>query len=169
MIKSFDGKTPRIAPSAFVSEAAYISGDVEVGEDSSIWPGTIIRSDFAPIKIGSRTDIEDGCMLHSGSLLEIGDNVVIGHNAVVHCRRIGNGVLVGMSATILEEAEIGDSCIIAAGSVVTEGMKVPPGSFVAGVPAKIKGQLTEKQLQYRTRRHFDSYIPLVKRYKEQGF
>ena len=169
MIRSFDGKSPKIATSAFVSETALISGDVEVGEETGIWPGAVLRADFGRIKIGNRTDIEDGCILHTGPLLEIGDNVIIGHGAVIHCRRIGNWVLVGMGAIILEEAEVGNHSIIAAGSVVSEGMIIPPGSFVAGVPAKVKGRVSEEQMRERLERHSAYYIPLGKRYKEQGF
>jgi len=168
VIKSFNGKTPRIAPSAFVSEAAYISGDVEIGESSGIWPGAVIRADYVSLRIGSFTDIEDGCVVHAGDPMEIGDNVLIGHGAVVHGRRIGNRVLIGMNATILEEAEIGDDCVIAAGAVVTEGMIIPPGSFVAGVPAKIKGKVAEEEGQARVKRHYNYYTVLGKKCREQG-
>ena len=100
MIKAFDGKTPQIAPTAFVSEAAYIIGDVEIGENSSIWPGAVIRGDFTSIKVGHNSQIEDNCVVHAGSPLVIGDNVHIGHGAVIHCSRIGNNVLIGSKATL---------------------------------------------------------------------
>src|SRR5687768_6293827 len=89
-ILTFDGKTPKIHPSAFISQTATIIGDVEIGEGSSVWPGAVIRADFAPIRIGNGTHIEDNCVLHTGSLLEIGDNVTVGHSVVIHCRRVGN-------------------------------------------------------------------------------
>lgn len=166
MIKSFDGKTPEISESAFVSEAAYIVGDVEIGDYSNIWPGAVIRADFAKIKIGRYVDIEDNCTLHAGNDMEIGDNVIIGHGAVVHSRKIGNNVLIGMNATTLHNSEIGDHCIVAAGAVVTEGMKIPSNSFVAGVPARIRGPLTDQQRGW-TEGHFAFYPPLAKKYREQ--
>ena len=167
MIKSFDGKTPRISESAFISEAAYIVGDVVIGDYSNVWPGAVIRADFARVKIGRYVDIEDNCTVHAGNDMEIGDNVIIGHGAVVHSRKVGNNVLVGMNATTLHNSEIGDNCIIAAGSVVTEGTKIPPGSFVVGIPARVKGPITEQQRGW-TDGHFAFYPPLAKRYKEQG-
>ncbi|MFC2059124.1 gamma carbonic anhydrase family protein [Chloroflexota bacterium] len=120
------------------------------------------------LRIGSFTDVEDGCVVHAGDPMEIGDNVLIGHGAVVHGRRIGNRVLIGMNATVLEHAEVGDDCVIAAGAVVTEGMVIPPGSFVAGVPAKIKGKVTEEEGRARVKRHYNYYTVLGKKCREQG-
>jgi carbonic anhydrase/acetyltransferase-like protein (isoleucine patch superfamily) len=173
MIRSFNGKTPRIAESAFVSEAAYIVGDVEIGENSNIFPGTVIRGDFGSIKIGCDTSVEDNCVIHSGTPtspdgdLIISDRVLIGHGAVVNCRKIGNNVLIGMNATILHDAEIGDFCIIGAGSMVSQGMKIPKGSLVLGVPGEIKGEATEQQLWW-VKEGFRGYVTLAKQYKQQG-
>jgi len=175
MIRSLGGKTPKIAESAFVSEAAYIIGDVEIGEDSSVWPGAVIRGDFGSIKIGKNTAIEDNCVIHAGTPstpsyredVTIGDNVHIGHGAVVNCRRIGSNVLIGMNSTILHDAEIGDFCIIGAGCLVSQGMKIPDKSFVAGVPGKIKGEASPEQLWW-VEEGPQIYVELVKRYKEQG-
>jgi len=167
VIRSFNGKTPRIAESAFISEAAYVVGDVEIGEHSNVWPGAVIRGDFAAIKIGSYVDIEDTCMLHAGKDMEISDHVVVGHGAMVHSSRVGTRVLIGINATTLHNSVIGDYCIIAAGSVVTEGMIVPSGSFVVGVPAKVKGQVTEKQKGW-LRGHEKFYPNLAEQYKAEG-
>jgi carbonic anhydrase/acetyltransferase-like protein (isoleucine patch superfamily) len=173
MLKSFDGKVPRIAESAFLSETACIIGDVEIGENSSVWPGAVIRGDLGKIRIGNGCSIEDNCVIHSGSPglpsgdVYIGDRVIVGHGAVVNCRQIGSHVLIGMNSSVLHEAEIGDCCIIAAGCVVGQGMKVPAYSFVAGVPGAIKGKATEEQLWW-TREGPQDYISLAKRYKEQG-
>lgn len=167
MIRSFNGKTPKIAKSAFVSETAYIVGDVEIGENSSVWPGAVLRGDFGKIKIGVDTAVEDNCVIHAGmGDVVIGDNVVIGHGAVLDCRRIGNNVLIGMNSTILHDAEIGDFCVIAAGSLVGQGMKVPDKSFVAGIPGKIKGKASAEQLWW-TQINLDVYPKLAKQYKEQ--
>ncbi len=173
MIKSFRGKTPRIAQSAFVSEAAYVVGDVELGENSSVWPGAVIRGDFGKIKIGKNTAVEDNCIVHSGSPADpiggvtIGDNVHIGHGAVVNCRRIGNNVLIGMNATILHDAEIGNFCIIGASCLVSQGMQIPDKSFVVGVPAKTKGEVTPQQL-FWVEKAPQAYAELVKQYKQEG-
>ena len=169
MIKSFNGKTPKIDESAFISEAAYIIGDVEIGEHSNVWPGAVIRVDYAAIRIGSYVDIEDNCTLHAGKDMEIGDKVIVGHGAVVHCSKVGNGVLIGMNAVVLPDCEIGDNSIIASGSVVTDSMKIPPDSFVAGVPAKVKRKVSKQQQRKWMDEHEKYYPPLAKMYKEQGF
>jgi len=171
MIRSLNGKTPKIAGSAFISEAAYIVGDVEIGENSSVWPGAVIRGDFGKIKIGENTAVEDNCVIHSGSLsgmvdVMIGDNVVIGHGAVTNCRKIGNNTLVGMNATVLHEVEIGNFCVIAAGCLVRQGMKIPDGKLVTGVPGKIKGEASAEQLWW-TQHNPEVYPKLAKQYKEQ--
>ena len=130
MIKPFNGKIPKVAESAWVSERAYVIGEVDIGEDCCIWPGVVIRGDFAQIKIGNNSDIEDNSVLHVKLPMDIGENVVIGHNVVVHCRRIGDNTIIGNNATILDEVEIGARCVIAAGAVVTPGSKIPDESFV---------------------------------------
>lgn len=162
MIRPFNGKMPRIAESAFVSEAAYIIGDVELGENSSVWPGAVLRGDYAPIKVGKNTQIEDNSVVHSGTTLLIGDNVHIGHGAVIHCTRIGNNVLIGNNATLLDDAEIGDCCIIGANSLVTQSMKIPPYSFVVGVPARIRGKVSPEQLA-RLEKGVSLYLKLAVR------
>jgi carbonic anhydrase/acetyltransferase-like protein (isoleucine patch superfamily) len=167
MIRTFNGKTPRIHETAFISEAAYIAGDVEIGEGSSVWPGTVIRGDHAPIVIGKNTQIEDNCTVHSGTPLTIGDNVHIGHNVVVHCSRIGDTTLIGNHATLSEYAEIGDFCVVGAGALVTPGMKVPDRTFVVGVPAKVKGEVSQERIDI-TRQSVDIYVKMSKEYKEQG-
>ena len=167
MIKAFGGKTPQVAPTAFVSETAYIIGDVSIGENSSVWPGAIIRGDFATIEIGRNSQIEDNCIVHAGNPLVIGDNVHIGHNAVIHCSRIGNSVLIGINATLLDGVEIGDFCVVAANSVVSQEAKVPDFSFVAGVPAKVKGNTTPAQ-RASVEEGVKAYTRLALEYKEQG-
>jgi carbonic anhydrase/acetyltransferase-like protein (isoleucine patch superfamily) len=158
MLETFDGQRPKLADSAFVHRSACVRGDVEIGDRSMVLPGASITGDCGTIRIGRCTIIEDNCVIHVGtheewernirSLLEIGDNVTIGHGAVVHGRSIGNRVLIGMNATILEAVQIGDECVIAAGAVVPQGMTVPDRSFVAGVPGKIKGELKPSQARW---------------------
>jgi len=173
MIRSFRGKTPQIAESAFVSEAAYIVGDVDIGENSSVWPGAVIRGDLGKITIGKNTAVEDNCVIHSGSPsvptldVTIGDNVHIGHGAVINCRKIGNHVLIGMNATILHDAEIGSFCIIGANCLVNQGMRIPNRSFVVGIPAEIKGEVSSKQLWW-VEKAPQIYAELIKAYKWEG-
>jgi len=175
MIRSLGDKKPKIAESAFISEAAYIIGEVEIGENSSVWPGAVIRADFGSIRIGNNTAIEDNCVIHSGTPSKadyreevvIGDNVHIGHGAVLNCRRIGNRVLIGMNATVLHDTEIGNNCIIAAGCLVREGAKIADGSFVAGVPGRVMGKATEEQLWW-VEKAPEAYKELIKKYKGEG-
>lgn len=139
MIRAFQDKQPRLDPSVFVSEAAYVVGDVVIGERSSVWPGAVIRGDVCAIRIGANTHIEDNSTLHHGpDGIDIGDNVTIGHNVVVHCRRIGDSTLIGNGATLLDGAEIGSNCVVAAGAVVRPGTKAPDFSFLVGVPAEVR-------------------------------
>lgn len=167
MIRAFDGKTPRIAATAFVSEAAYVIGDVEIGENSSVWPGAIIRGDFGSIKIGSNTQVEDNCVLHTGIPLLIGDNVHIGHGAVIHCSRVGNNVLIGINAILLDNVEVGDFCVIGANSMVAEGVKIPDRSFAVGTPAKVIAQVSEAQIA-RIEMGVKAYLEMTLQYKQHG-
>ncbi|PKN23819.1 MAG: gamma carbonic anhydrase family protein [Deltaproteobacteria bacterium HGW-Deltaproteobacteria-21] len=172
MIRSFNGKSPRIADSAFVSEAAYIIGDVEIGENSGVMPSAVIRADMGKITIGSSVFVEDNCVIHSGSSLGpngdvvIGDRVLIGHGAVLNCRSIGSHVLIGMNAALLHNVDIGSYCIIAACAMVTQGMKVPDRSFVVGVPGKIAGPPTEDQLWW-VKDGITQYEQLLELYKKE--
>ena len=175
MIRSLGDKTPKIAETAFVSEAAYVIGEVEIGEHSSVWPGAVIRADFGSIKIGANTAVEDNCVIHSGTLsnpeyreeVVIGDNVHIGHGAVLNCRKIGNKVLIGMNATILHDTEIGNNCIIAAGCLVKQKANIPDGSFVAGVPGRVISKATKAQLWW-VEEAPEIYKELTQKYKEEG-
>jgi len=167
VIKSFRGNTPKIHETAFVSKEAYIVGDVEIGEGSGIWPGTVIRGDSAKITIGKNTQIEDNCTVHSGVPMTIGENVLIGHNVVVHCARIGDNVLVGNNATLLDNAEIGSYCIVGANALVNMGMKIPERTFAIGVPARIKGEVPQERTDIISLALLFNIV-LAKEYKEHG-
>lgn len=147
MLEVFGGKRPRIASSALVHGSAVIIGDVEIGDDSSVWPGAVIRGDMGSIRIGRNVHIEDNTVLH-GSGLTIGDRVIIGHGAVVEGLRIGSNVVVGDNSTILFDVEIGDYCLVGAGAMVGQSTRVPDRSLVVGVPAEIKGELSPRQLEF---------------------
>jgi carbonic anhydrase/acetyltransferase-like protein (isoleucine patch superfamily) len=171
MIRSFNGKTPRIAGSAFVSEAACVIGDVEIGEHASVWPGAVIRADTGPIIIGDYSIVEDNCVIHSGVPpavdVVIGEKVNVGHGAVIHCARIGHNVLIGINAVLLHRAEIGNYCLIGAACLVGEDMKVPDYSFVVGVPGKIRGKVPDKLMPWLTDM-IEEYADWAEMYKEQG-
>lgn len=174
MIRSFNGKTPKIAESAFVSEAAYVIGDVEIGENSSVWPGAVIRGDMGKITIGKNSVIEDNCVIHSGSPklpplsdVFIGDYVIFGHGAISNGHKIGNYVIVSMGAIILHDAEIGDGSLIAAGCVIKEKAKIPPKSFVVGVPGEVKRQVADNQSYWMTESP-RIYREWAEQYKKEG-
>jgi len=174
MIRSFEGKTPRVADTAFVSEAAYVVEDVEIGEHSCVWPGAVIRGDLGKITIGKNTIIEDNCVIHSGSPslppvqdVTIGDNVLFGHGAVSNGRKLGNNILIGMNATILHDVEIGDYTVVAAGTVIKETTRIPDRSFVAGVPGEVKGPIGP-QHDYWFTQSPRIYRDLADRFKREG-
>lgn len=174
MIRSFNGKTPQIHPSAFVSETAYVIGDVEIGENSSVWPGAVVRGDLGKITIGKNSVIEDNCVIHSGRPaflpnidVTIGDSVIFGHAAVSNACKVGNNAVIGMNSTLLHDVEIGDYAIIAAGCVVKEKMKIPEKSFVVGVPAAIKGKISQDQLWW-SQNSPNIYQELSRQYKKEG-
>ena len=164
MTVSYAGKTPKVADSALVADTAYLIGDVEVGENTSVWPGVVLRADAAPIRVGSNCHIEENTVLHG--LVTIGDNTMIGHNCVIE-GKVGNGTLIGNGASVLVEARVGDSCIVAAGTVVLENMEIPPRSFVSGVPAKIRRELTKHNIE-KVKSDMSYYDRLVKEYQRQG-
>lgn len=151
-MRSFRGKTPRVAESTFVSETAYVIGDVEIGENSSVWHGAVVRGDLgegqvgAGMKIGNNTHIEDNAVVHSAKV--IGNNVVIGHGAVVEAFKVGDNVLIGNNATLMATSEVGSFCIVASGAVVLPGMVIPDRSLVVGAPAQIKGTISADQIEH---------------------
>ena len=144
------GLMKRVPSGAMVAAGAIVTGDVQLGEDVSVWFGSIIRGDDAPIKIGARTNIQDGVIVHcdTGAAQNIGSDCTIGHGAILHCVEIGDGVLIGMGATILGGAVIGDGAVVAAGSLVKENFVVPPRTLVAGVPARVVRETTAKEAAF---------------------
>ena len=145
-IRPYRGKRPEIAASAYIDPAAVIIGDVVIGEDSSVWPCTVIRGDVHHIRIGARTNIQDGCVLHvmrDEWPLTLGDDVTIGHSVTLHGCTIESRCLIGMGAIILNGAHIGTGSIIAAGALIPERTMIPSGSLVMGQPGKVKRSLTE--------------------------
>jgi len=157
MIFSYQNKHPKIHKNAFVARSADLIGDVEVGEDSSIWFGCIIRGDVNSIKIGKNTSIQDLSMVHvthytkedksDGYQTYIGDNVTVGHKVMLHGCTIGNACLIGMSSTILDGAIIGQESLVGAGSLVTQNKIFPPRSLIMGSPAKVIRELNDEEVE----------------------
>ena len=146
MIRTLNGVTPKIAATAWVSEFAYVVGNVEIGEYASIWPGVTVRGDGDDaIVIGAYVNIQEGSVIH-GNGLTLEDHVSVGHSVVVHCDRVGRGSLLGNNCTVLNRVTLGENCLVAANAAVLAGTQIPPNSFVTGIPAEVKRTVTEKQL-----------------------
>lgn len=147
MIRTLGDKTPKVADTAWVSEFAYVVGDVEIGEYSSIWPGVTVRGDGEEtIVIGNYVNVQEGSVVH-GSGLVIEDHVSVGHCVVVHCDRVGSGSLLGNNCTVLPRIVLGKQCLVAANSVVRSGSNIPERSFLTGVPASVKGEVNAGQVE----------------------
>ena len=167
MIRSLGGKTPSIHPTAFISEAAYIVGDVEIGEGSSIWPGTVIRGDTGKITIGKFTNIQDNSVLHGDDDVIIGDNVTIGHRVMCHGRNIGNRVLIGNGAILNDGVLVGEESVIGSGSMILENMDIPEKSIVVGMPGRVRGTVKEKHVDMIDRISA-GYAIKARKYKSEG-
>jgi carbonic anhydrase/acetyltransferase-like protein (isoleucine patch superfamily) len=169
LIRSFNGKTPKIHPEAFVSEAAYVIGYVEIGAGSSVWPGSVIRGDSSePIIIGRNTCVQDNSTIHcDGKGARIGDNVVMGHNVLCHADVVEDNVTIANGATVSNGVEIGEGAVIAAGAVVVDNTKVPAGVIMVGIPAKERGPVSEAQAE-RFKRTAEHYSERGRQYKAQG-
>lgn len=149
MLRPFRGVSPRIHPTAFIDDSAQVIGDVDIGEESSVWMAAVLRGDVNAIRVGRRTNIQDGTVVHvmSGTHpTTIGDNVTIGHGAIVHGCTIENQCLIGMGAILLNGVHVGTCSIVAAGTLLVENMKVPPKSLVMGSPGKVKRLLTQAEI-----------------------
>ena len=148
-VYELDGTQPRVADSAWVSDSAQVMGNVVLGEDSSVWFGTVIRGDTETITVGRGSNIQDASVLHAdiGKPLTIGDNVTVGHQVMLHGCTIGDESLIGIGAIVLNGAKIGRHCLVGAGALVTEGKEFPDGSMIIGSPAKAVRQLTPEQIE----------------------
>ena len=167
MITTFDGTTPTVEDGAWVADNATVLGDAEIGAGSGVWFGAVVRADTESIRIGRDTNIQDNCVLHAdpGAPLTVGDRVSIGHVAVLHGCTVESDVLIGMGAVLMNHARIGSGSLVAAGAVVVEGTVVPPGSLVAGVPGKVRRELTDDELEH-VRTNARQYADLTRRHLE---
>jgi carbonic anhydrase/acetyltransferase-like protein (isoleucine patch superfamily) len=155
---------PTVAEDAFIAPTAVLIGDVTVERGASVWFGAVIRGDVAPIRIGARSNVQDNCVLHAdeGIPCEIGSDCTLGHGAIVHGAKIADHVLVGMRATVLNSAEVGVECIVAAGTVIPEGKHIEPGQLVMGVPGRVVRAITEVERE----RIYDGVTQYTKRGQE---
>ncbi len=169
IIKSVRGFTPQIGENTFLADNAAIIGDVVIGNDCSIWFGTVIRGDVNSIRIGNGTNIQDGSVLHTlyeKSTIEIGNHVSVGHNVVIHGAKVCDGALLGMGSVILDHAVIGEGAIVAAGSVVLSNTQVEPGSIYAGVPAKFVKKVDPEQSKEMNQKIARNYLMYSSWYNE---
>ena len=149
----------------FIASGAVVFGDVALGDEASVWFNAVVRGDEAPIRIGARTNVQDGSVLHAdpGDPCILGAGVVIGHNAIVHGAEVMDNSLIGMGATVLNRAVIGKNCIVGANALVTAGTEIPEGSLVLGSPAKVVKTLAEKQIE-DIRKNAQGYVQKAARY-----
>jgi len=155
-LRPYRGRLPQLAARVYVDEAAVVIGDVVLGEDSSVWPCAVVRGDVSPIRIGARSSVQDGVVLHvthdgpytpGGRGLAIGDDVTIGHGAVLHACTVGNACLIGMGATVLDGVVIEDEVMVAAGALVPPGKRLPSRTLWAGNPARQLRELNDEQVE----------------------
>jgi carbonic anhydrase/acetyltransferase-like protein (isoleucine patch superfamily) len=165
LILPFRGVTPSIDPTAWIAPSATLIGDVIIGAGASIWFGAVLRGDMDRIELGAGSNLQDNVVVHTGAGMPalIGENVGVGHQAIIHGARIGSGALVGMGAKLLNGSVVGDGALVAAGALVLEGQEVPPGHLAAGLPAKLRGPLSENMAE-RVRRNAFSYRALAREY-----
>jgi carbonic anhydrase/acetyltransferase-like protein (isoleucine patch superfamily) len=169
-VRTYDGKSPQLGRGVFLAETSAVIGDVVIGDESSIWYGTVVRGDVMPIRIGARTSIQDNTVVHvtSGfSGTDIGSDCTIGHGAIIHACTVEDFCLIGMGSILLDGARIGRGSLVGAGALVTPGTHIPPGSLVLGSPAKVKRPLDDserEQIDFGAKH----YVELARRYLAGG-
>ncbi|MFD2828955.1 gamma carbonic anhydrase [Corticicoccus populi] len=166
MILDYNGSTPQIHKSAFIAPNATVIGDVEIAENASVWFGSVLRGDIAPIKIGRNSNVQDLSVLHESTdmPLIIGDNVTVGHKVTLHSCTIRDNALIGMDSTVLDGAVIGENAFIGAGSLVTPGTEIPADSMAFGRPARVVRELTEEDKKEMIRIN-NTYVNHIPHYK----
>ena len=160
VLRPYRGVSPRVHPSAFIDDSAQVIGDVDIGEESGVWMSVVIRGDVNTIRVGRRTNVQDGTIVHAMTGTHpttIGDNVTIGHGAIVHGCTVEDQCLIGMGAILLNGVVVGSGSIVAAGTLLVENMKVPPKSLVMGSPGKVKRLLTHAEIA-EVQSYADRYV-----------
>ena len=167
MIKPFKGVPPRIHETAFITDDAIVIGDVEIGEDASVWFGSILRGDVNYIRIGERTNIQDQTILHvssKGLPTIVEDEVTVGHRVTLHACHVERGCLIGIGAILMDGVRVGSQSLVGAGSLLTPGTQIPPRSLVIGSPARVKRELTDEELSSLDR-SWRNYVELKEQYR----
>lgn len=170
-IGSHKGISPRLHPSVLIMEGATVIGDVEIGEGSSVWPGAVVRGDVCHVRIGARSNLQDGAVVHVTTDTHptlIGDDVTVGHRAVLHGCTVRERCLIGIGAIVLDGAVVGPDALVGAGALVTSGTVVPPGTMFLGSPGKVKRQLTGEE-QAGLRSSAAHYVEISARYRAEGW
>lgn len=170
VILPVNGITPRFGNNCYIAPNATVVGDVEMGDDCSIWFNAVVRGDVNSIRLGNKVNVQDGAVIHctyERTKTTIGNNVSIGHNAIVHGCTIADNVLIGMGAIVMDNANIGSNSIIAAGAVVLEGSFVEPGTIYAGVPAKKVKNIEQQQVHGEIDRIANNYIKYADWFRHQ--
>lgn len=170
MIRPFKQIWPRLGERVYVDASAQVIGDVELGDHSSVWMNAVVRGDVHSIRIGAYTNVQDNCVIHVYKELHptvLADHVTVGHSVTLHGCRIDAYCLIGMGATILNDAHVGEECLVAAGTLVPEGMRVPPRSLVMGVPGKVRRTVTEEERE-GFRRSADNYYEYKEIYLKES-
>lgn len=167
LITGVNGRAPKVDQGAFAAPMSVIVGDVTLHPGASVWYGAVLRAESEPIVLGAGSNVQDNCTLHvdPGFPISIGERVSIGHNAVVHGATVEDDCLIGMGATVLNGAVIGAGSLVAAQALVPQGMRVPPGSLVAGVPAKVRRELTDEERE-SIARNAAVYVGLAQKHRE---
>ena len=166
MIRPYQGVWPKLGERVYVDASAQVIGDVELGDHASVWMNAVVRGDVHSIRIGPYSNVQDNCVVHVFKALHptvLADHVTVGHSVTLHGCRIGSFCLVGMGATILNGADLGDECIVGAQSLVPEGMVVPAGSLVMGVPARVRRPINDGERE-GLRRYAANYYDYKERY-----
>jgi carbonic anhydrase/acetyltransferase-like protein (isoleucine patch superfamily) len=161
---------PQVDESVFLAEGAIVVGDVQIGPDASVWFNAVVRGDSAPVRIGARTNIQDGAVLHTddGRPCTVGDDCTIGHRAIVHGCTVASGVLVGIGAIVLSGASIGRESLVGAGALVPQGAEFAPRSLLLGAPARVVRELTDDDVEGLIRRGVRAYLGYAREYRTSG-
>jgi len=170
-IHPFKGVSPRLHPSVFAVDDALVIGDVEVGEQSSLWFGTVVRGDVNYIRIGSRTNVQDHTVIHVTNATHptlVGDDVTLGHRVTLHGCTVQHRCLIGIGAVVMDGAVVSEDSMVGAGSLVPPGMVVPSGTLVMGSPARVKRELTREEIAF-FRKSAQNYVAYAEQYRQEGW
>ena len=169
MIRPFRGTHPQVHPTAFIEESAQVIGDVHVGEEASVWFNAVVRGDVFYIRIGRRTNVQDGTVIHVSNGIHatvLEDEVTVGHNVTLHGCHVERGSLIGIGAVVMDGVRVGTKSLVAAGSLLTPGTQIPPHSLVMGSPARVRRTLTDEEVAGLDV-FWQNYVELIRMYRDE--